>query len=732
MGYSLGVDVGTTFTAAAVAHEGHIEMVSLGTHQLTAPTVVFAAGDEVVFGNAALLRGRAHPAGLAREFKRRVGDPVPLVLSGTPYSAARLVALYAQWVVETVTTQRGEEPQALVMTYPANWTEYQLHLLRQSFDEVGLGETTFLTEPEAGAIDYVSAVGVQPGELYLVYDLGGGTFDVALLRKEQRGFTQLGEAAGLERLGGIDFDEAVFQHVIAQLPPAVVQRMRDEDQARAVGQLRQACIDAKEGLSSEVAVDIPVVLPELSTTIRLTRQEFEAMIRPTVLQTVGLVRRVLDSSGVQPSDLAGVLLVGGSSRIPLISQVVGEELGVPTRVDAHPKLVVARGAATASRDVRTQSRGASATPRPDGGGGRRTKLLVAGAAAVVVLAAAGIVVATQRGDDDPATNPSGTAAAASVPTAPTAPTTPATSPATAAPSTATPTSPPSTVPVVPDLSLAEPVAVPDFPDMFAFDGDELWLTTTGGRVLARLDPATGEVRGTVDVGPDPVEVVFDQDDGLWVSLRGQGVVARYDPTTGEELQRVEFPDRRPTGLAVGGGSLWVTMRDGLAHVDIASGEITEIPIPDAGAMHLTDDTLWVARREERVVVPVDVATRSVGGEQFPTGENPDTVVVADGVMWVANRGTSERPGDTVARIDMATGDTTLATVGAGPSDIAVDGERVWVTSVGTGTLSLLHAPTAEVLLTEEVGPRPLDILVHDGGLWVSLADADQVRRVDVG
>ena len=147
MAYSLGVDVGTTFTAAAIARDGVIEVVSLGSHQVTEPTVVFADGKELVFGNAALLRGRAQPAGLAREFKRRLGDSVPLVLSGSPYSADRLVALYAKWVVDTVSEQIGERPQRVVMTHPANWTEFQLHLLTQSFDEVGLGSALFLSEP---------------------------------------------------------------------------------------------------------------------------------------------------------------------------------------------------------------------------------------------------------------------------------------------------------------------------------------------------------------------------------------------------------------------------------------------------------------------------------------------------------------------------------------------------------------------------------------------------------
>ena len=511
MGYSLGVDVGTTFTAAAVSRDGHVEVVSLGTHQLTAPTVVFAAGDDVSFGSAAQLRGQAEPAGVAREFKRRVGDAVPLVLSGAPYSADRLVALYARWVVDTVSEQFGEQPQALVMTHPANWTEFQLHLLRQSFDEVGLAAAAFLTEPEAGAIDYAAAAGVQPGEMYVVYDLGGGTFDVALLRKEQEGFSQVGEAAGLERLGGIDFDEAVFQHVVAQLPAGVVDNARADPAAgRAMAQLRRACVEAKEGLSSEVAVDVPVVLAQLSTTVRLTRLEFEEMIRPPLRQTVDLVRRMLDGAGVAPAELSGILLVGGSSRIPLVSQVVQEGLGVPTRVDAHPKLVVARGAARSAATAAPS--GQVVGPRP--AASRNRRVVIGAVAAVVVLGGGAALAATQLGgggsDADTATTvgnaPASTAVASTSPAS--------TSPAsTAAPTTQTPTTP--AVPTVPELTIATPISVPDFPDTLAFDGDEFWLTATGAGQLARLDPATGEVLDTIDVGPDPLDVAFGEEEGLW-------------------------------------------------------------------------------------------------------------------------------------------------------------------------------------------------------------------------
>jgi actin-like ATPase involved in cell morphogenesis/streptogramin lyase len=734
MGYSLGVDVGTTFTAAAVSRDGHVEVVSLGTHQLTAPTIVFAARDEVSFGSAAMLRGQAHPAGVAREFKRRVGDAVPLVLSGAPYSADRLVALYARWVVETVSEQFGEQPQSLVMTHPANWTEFQLHLLRQSFDEVGLAAAVFLTEPEAGAIDYAAAAGVQPGEMYVVYDLGGGTFDVALLRKEQEGFTQVGEAAGLERLGGIDFDEAVFQHVVAQLPAGVVDSARaDPEAGRAMAQLRRACIEAKEGLSSEVAVDVPVVLAQLSTTVRLTRLEFEEMIRPPLRQTVDLVRRMLDAAGVAPAELSGILLVGGSSRIPLVSQVVQEGLGVPTRVDAHPKLVVARGAARWAATAMPSGRAVAPGPRRD------RRAVIGAVAALAVLGGGAALAATQLGgggsDADPATTvaraPATTAVATTTPPASTAaPTTqtPTTQPATTQPAT---TVPATTVPVPPDLALAAPVDVPEFPDAMAFDGDEFWLTATGAGQLARLDAATGEVLETIDVGPDPLDVAFGQAEGLWVTLRAQELVVRIDPTSGEVLDRVEFQGRRPGGVLIAGGAVWVTIPNAVARIDPETLAVQEVAVPEPGGFFFADDLLWVAQRRDEQVMQIDPVSLTLTDAAYPVGEDPDPVVVADGVLWVGNRGNEDRPGDTVSRIDLATGDVITTTVGTGPADILVDGNRVWVITADAGTLVLLDAPTGDVLLTEQIGGRPLSILEHDGHLWITLANANQVLRVDV-
>ena len=379
--YCLGIDVGTTFTAAALLRDGVVEIFALATYQVAVPSVIWSDGDEVLYGEPAERRGAVQPSGLAREFKRRLGDPVPLMLSGSPFHADRLTALMAKWVVESVSTQTAGTPEAIVLTHPANWTEYQLGVMRNALGDVGLSGVQLLSEPAAAALDYAATATVEAGATVLVYDLGGGTFDVALLRREGAGFEHQIEPGGIERLGGIDFDEAMFQHVLGVIPREVLAAARQQPEgAAALAQLKRRCVDAKEALSSDIASDVPVMLPSFTSTVRITRPEFEDMIRPMIRQTIEVVERTLARARMTPEELNAVLLVGGSSRVPLVPQMVGEQLGLPVRIDAHPKLVVAKGAARhagalapSPRTPHRRSRARHVRPPASGGGdaGRR-------------------------------------------------------------------------------------------------------------------------------------------------------------------------------------------------------------------------------------------------------------------------------------------------------------------------------------------------------------------------
>jgi molecular chaperone DnaK len=346
--YALGIDLGTTFTAAAVWREGRAEICSLGTRTASIPSVVWMREDDsILTGEAANRRALIDPQRVAREFKRRFGDSTPVLLAGSPYSPEALTARLLSSVVAQVSQNEGAPPQRLCVSHPANWGPFKTDLLRQAVRLANLEmPVTFTTEPEAAAVLYAREQRLAVGDTVAVYDLGGGTFDAAVLRRTPSGFEILGQPEGIERLGGIDIDAAVFSHVISAVRDSFAELDEDDPAAiSAVARLRQECTDAKEALSSDTDVSIPVILPGFSTEVRLTRAELESMVRPSLYDSIEAMRRALRSAGVDASELAAVLLVGGSSRMPLVAQLVGGELGQPVAVDAHPKHSVALGAA---------------------------------------------------------------------------------------------------------------------------------------------------------------------------------------------------------------------------------------------------------------------------------------------------------------------------------------------------------------------------------------------------
>ncbi len=456
VGYALGIDLGTTFTAAALVRGGRAEVVALGNHAATIPSMVFLRDDDtVLIGDAAERRGLQEPGRLAREFKRRLGDSAPIMLDRSPFSAERLMAAMLRQIVADVTARQGEAPDRIAVSHPANWGQFKIDLLRQSVELAGLQSATFVTEPIAAAVQYASTERVDIGDVVAVYDLGGGTFDAAVLRKTADGFETLGRPQGIERLGGIDFDEAVVTHVRRTMGDAIALLDSNDPASRsALARLRQECVAAKETLSSDSDATIAVLLPNVQTQVRITRSELEDMIRPLLRETLDSTRRAVESAGLQLTDVKAVLLAGGSSRIPLVSEMVRNELGRPVVTDSHPKHSVALGAArvahaqidaggvkppppppAAPRPVaplpvtpvpvtpvaaaatvampatQPSTVRAPAAASPSGAPeGKRSqwKLLVAGIVAAVLLVG-GLVIAFGGGGDSPSTDPTTTA-----------------------------------------------------------------------------------------------------------------------------------------------------------------------------------------------------------------------------------------------------------------------------------------------------------------------------------
>jgi YVTN family beta-propeller protein len=347
MTYSLGVDLGTTFVAAAVARPTGVEMFTLGDRTVVTPAVVYPCEDgSILTGDAANRRAVIHPDLVGREVKRKLGDPTPIMLRGVPYPVTSLLAAFLRDVMQRVSAAEGEPPAGTVLTHPANWGPFR----RELFDEVpllaGVEAPQMVPEPAAAAAYYASSRQLGDGEIVAVYDLGGGTFDATVVRNQVAGLEILGTPEGIERLGGVDFDEAILSYVNYTAGGALTKLdMRDGQTAVALARLRQDCVLAKEALSLDTEAIIPVFLPGRHLEVRLTRADFEDMVRVAIESTIGALSRTVQSAGLQPSDLSSVLLVGGSSRIPLIAEMVSRELGRPAVVDTHPKYAVALGAA---------------------------------------------------------------------------------------------------------------------------------------------------------------------------------------------------------------------------------------------------------------------------------------------------------------------------------------------------------------------------------------------------
>jgi actin-like ATPase involved in cell morphogenesis len=383
-GYLLGIDVGTTRTAAATSRVGawpaDTEIVNLGDRSSAVPSVLFVGDDgSVVVGEAAERRATTDPDHIVREFKRRIGDPTPVLVSGQPWAPEELAARLVQWVVDRVAQREGGPAARMAVTHPASWGAHKKELLGAALQRHGL-PVAFLAEPQAAALHYAAAERVEPGSTIAVYDFGGGTFDAAVVHKDPHGFSLLGRPEGVERLGGIDLDELVFEHVVEGLPEAF-EGLDESDPAvlSAVAAVRRECTEAKEALSADTEVSIPVLTPVGQGSVRLHRSEFEAMIRPPVEDTVSALRRAIASAGVSADQLTAVLLVGGSSRIPLVAQMVSEQLGRPVAVDADPKNAIAKGAALSLTPAGISATG-TYPPAPRGHGSGPMPVALTGAA----------------------------------------------------------------------------------------------------------------------------------------------------------------------------------------------------------------------------------------------------------------------------------------------------------------------------------------------------------------
>ena len=355
-GWVLGVDFGTCYTAAAVRNRERADVLEVDGRRRFSSAVMAAADGSLLIGEEAERRSRATPGRMERAPKRyieagQVGIPLGDQLVPLPAVIARILG--AVWE-EALRQHGGVPPAETRLTHPASWGKRRMQVLIEGAQAAGITEVVLLPEPEAAATylaeQRITGAPIEQDGVVAVYDLGGGTCDIAVLRRTGSRFVLLGEPSGDDRIGGDLFDEHLYRHLGEHaLPSEAWQNLQESDEREwrhANHEFRRSVTAAKEAISALPTSSLYIPLP-VDREVQISREEFAELIRRDVDSTLDMLDDSLRSAGESPDHLAGLFLVGGSSRIPLIAALIRQRFG-RTDFKGDPKTVVALGAAQAT------------------------------------------------------------------------------------------------------------------------------------------------------------------------------------------------------------------------------------------------------------------------------------------------------------------------------------------------------------------------------------------------
>jgi beta-lactam-binding protein with PASTA domain/actin-like ATPase involved in cell morphogenesis len=347
--FGLGVDFGTSSTVAMLRWpDGRVKPLLFEGSPLL-PSAVFAPQDgPLVVGSDALHHGRFEPSQLEPNPKRLIDDE-GLLLGSREVSVLELFTAVLKHVAAETARVTGGVLPATALAYPAGWGTVRRGALLDAAQAAGLGSVTLVPEPVAAA-DYFTRVlnrDVPLGQALVVYDLGAGTFDSSAVRRVESGF-EVAAVDGLNDIGGLDLDAAIVKWLREGPASGVGEkwtRIENPSAPEDRRQRRELWDDvriAKEMLSRAPAVLLR--LPALDLEVQFTREEFEAAAQPLLTRTVRTTAALMRYAGLSQENIAGLLLVGGASRVPLVATLLHRTLNIAPVATEQPELIVAEGA----------------------------------------------------------------------------------------------------------------------------------------------------------------------------------------------------------------------------------------------------------------------------------------------------------------------------------------------------------------------------------------------------
>ena len=349
MGY-YGIDMGTSYIKVSkIKKDGKVQSVNmsggimsvLGSEKQILSALYLQKNGEFLVGAAAYNVCKQDPSRYVSQFKRKLGQGAYL-LGGTPYTAQELYTEVFRFILKEADRQ-GDPVEQAVLTVPAVYTEQQKQLVQEAAARAGLAEIELLEEPVAAASCYASTQTIAEGEKILVYDLGGGTFDTALIERTKDGYRLLSEPRGLPACGGALFDDLIFcdlQQKVAEIAPNALQynAFRIE--------LAQTATKIKHLLSVVESYDESIMVGFDMLSYHIERNWFEEQVRPELEQTLVLCDQVIADAGLKPMEIQHILPVGGASTMPIVARMLTEHYpySLLCRTE-EPGLLVSYGAA---------------------------------------------------------------------------------------------------------------------------------------------------------------------------------------------------------------------------------------------------------------------------------------------------------------------------------------------------------------------------------------------------
>ncbi len=348
MGKIIGIDLGTTNSCVAVMEGGEAVVIPNAEGARTTPSVVaFAKTGERMVGQVAKRQAITNPDRTISSIKREMGSNYKVNIDGKSYTPQEISAMVLQKLKADAEAYLGTTVTEAVITVPAYFTDAQRQATKDAGKIAGLDVKRIINEPTAAALAY--GLDKDEDQKIMVYDLGGGTFDVSILDIGD-GIIQVLSTAGNNRLGGDDFDACISKYLVDEFKKA--EGIDLSTDKVAMQRLREASEKAKIELSGVTTsnINLPYITADATgpkhLDVTLTRAKFNELTHHLVEKTAGPVRQALSDAGLKPSDITKVLLVGGSTRIPAVQEMVKSIIGKEGFKGINPDECVAIGAAT--------------------------------------------------------------------------------------------------------------------------------------------------------------------------------------------------------------------------------------------------------------------------------------------------------------------------------------------------------------------------------------------------